>query len=145
MIEYDKRILGDLFSNPVNGESDSSLSVPRFQRKYEWEKENEVLRLVVDVFDNLGRTYFMGSIILCSKPDSLDVEIIDGQQRLVTFALSYRVLVDYMQRRRNDGSFSEDLSRNIEKLQYDLGSKIVRGRMKKRESVLHLSNFKGHK
>ena len=139
MIEYDKRILGDLFSNPVKGESESSLSVPRFQRKYEWEKENEVLRLVVDVFDNLGRTYFMGPIIFCSKPNSIDVEIIDGQQRLVTFALFYRVFVDYMQRRRKDGSFPEDLSRNVEKLQYDLKSKIVRGRMKKRESVLHLS------
>jgi hypothetical protein len=47
MIEYDKRILGDLLSNPVKGESESSFSVPRFQRKYEWEKENEVLRLVI--------------------------------------------------------------------------------------------------
>ena len=100
MIEYDKRILGDLLSNPVKGESESSFVVPRFQRKYEWEKEDQVLRLVTDVFDSLGRTYFMGPIIFCSKPGSLDVKIIDGQQRLVTFAIFYRVFVDYIERRR---------------------------------------------
>jgi len=139
MIEYDKRILGDLLSNPVKGESESSFIVPRFQRKYEWEKENEVLRLVTDVFDNLGRTYFMGPIIFCSKPDSLDVEIIDGQQRLVTFAIFYRVFADYIQRRRKDGVFPQDLDSHVETLQHELKSKIVRGWMKKRESVLHLS------
>lgn len=139
MIEYDKRILGDLLSNPVKGESESSFSVPRFQRKYEWEKENEVLRLVTDVFDNLGRTYFMGPIIFCSKPDSLDLVIIDGQQRLVTFAIFYRVFADYIERRRKGDAFPEELRHHVQDLQQGLKSKIVRGWMKKRESVLHLS------
>jgi len=139
MIEYDKRILGDLLSNPVKGESDSSFVVPRFQRKYEWEKEDQVLRLVTDVFDNLGRTYFMGPIIFCSKPNSLEVEIIDGQQRLVTFGIFYRVFVDYIERRRKEGAFPEELRSHVEELQHELKSKIIRGWMKKRESVLHLS------
>lgn len=139
MIEYDKRILGDLLSNPVKGESGSSFVVPRFQRKYEWEKEEQVSRLVTDVFDNLGRTYFMGPIIFCSKPGSLEVEIIDGQQRLVTFAIFYRIFVDYIERRRKGGAFPEELRHEVEELQHGLKSKIVRGWMKKRESVLHLS------
>ena len=142
MIDYDKRILGDLFSNPIKGESDSSFRVPRFQRKYDWEKENQVLRLVTDVFDSIGQTYFMGPMIFCQEdPDSRHVEIIDGQQRLVTFAIFYRVLADYIQKRRNEGAFAEDLRPHVEKLQNDLKSKIIRGWMKKREPVLHLSRI----
>jgi len=140
MIDYDKRILGDLFSNPIKGESESSFNVPRFQRKYEWEKENEVLRLGIDVFDSLGQTYFMGPVIFCQEElGSRQVVIIDGQQRLVTFAIFYRALADYIQRRRNEGAFVEDLRPHVEKLQNDLKSKIIRGWMKKREPVLHLS------
>lgn len=140
MIEYDKRTLGELFSNPIRGENDSCFTVPRFQRKYEWEKEREVLRLTQDLFDNLGRTYFMGPVIFCSKPDDTSsVEIIDGQQRLVTFALLHRAFVDYVQNRRDAGAFTEDLRPYVEELQSALRSKITRGWMKKREATMRLS------
>lgn len=81
----------------------------------------------------------MGPIIFCSKPNSSEVEIIDGQQRLVTFAIFYRVFTDYIERRRKDGAFPEELRPHVEELQHELKSKIIRGWMKKRESVLHLS------
>ena len=108
MLQNEERTLGDIFDNPVKGERDSYFQVPRFQRKYEWEKERQVLRLLDDIYENLGRNYFMGPLILCSRDGDSYVEIIDGQQRLITFALFYRALVDYIQTRRNSGAFMEE-------------------------------------
>jgi len=141
MIDYDKRTLGDLLSNPIKGENESFFRVPRFQRKYEWEKEKEVLRLIDDIFDNLGSTYFMGPTIFCSTPNESCLEIVDGQQRLVTLAIFYRALVDYAQLRRDNNAFSEELRPHIEEIQYRLKSKIIRGWSVKRESVIHLSQL----
>ena len=65
MLKNEERTLGELFDNPVKGEKDSYFQVPRFQRKYEWRKEDEVLRLIDDIYENLGRSFFMGPLILC--------------------------------------------------------------------------------
>ncbi len=67
MFRNEQRTLGALFSSPIMGEVDSYFQVPRFQRKFEWEKERQVSRLLQDVFDNLGRKYFMGPVIFCPK------------------------------------------------------------------------------
>lgn len=139
MINYTDRVLGDLFNNPIKGEHESYFRVPQFQRKYEWEKEKEVGRLIEDVFDNLGRTYFVGPLIFYSDPDELYVEIIDGQQRLVTFALFYRAFVDYVQKRINEGGFTEDLIEDAREIQHLLKGLIIRGQLKKKEAVVNLS------
>jgi len=139
MLKNEERTLGDIFDNPVKGEKDSYFQIPRFQRKFDWEKEGEVLRLLDDIYANLGRNYFMGPLILCSRDVDSYVEIIDGQQRLITFALFYRALVDYIQTRRNSGAFTEESRPYVEQLQNTMRDKIAKGWMKKRHSVLHLS------
>ncbi len=139
MLRNEERTLGDIFDNPVKGERDSYFQIPRFQRKYEWEKEKQVLRLLDDIYENLGRNYFMGPIILCSRDGNSSVEIIDGQQRLITFALFYRALVDYIQTRRNSGAFTEESRQYVERLQNTMRDKIAKGWMKKKQAVLHLS------
>ena len=50
----------------------------------------------------------MGPIIFCSKPGNLEVEIIDGQQRLVTFAIFYRAIADYIQKKRKEVHFQKN-------------------------------------
>jgi hypothetical protein len=61
------------------------LSIPPYQRIYCWEEKN-VLRLLDDLKSYAQeKEYRMGSIILQRNGDKYD--IIDGQQRLVTFTL----------------------------------------------------------
>lgn len=139
MLQNQERTLGDIFDNPVKGEKESFLRIPRFQRKFEWEKEKEVLRLIDDVYDNLKRNYFMGPLIFCSGREDSCIEIVDGQQRLITFAIFYRALVDYIQTRRNSGAFTEETLRFAEQLQNTMRDKIAKGWMKKRHAVIHLS------
>jgi hypothetical protein len=78
-----------------------SLQIPFFQRAYVWERENWE-RFADDLITvPLRRTdYFLGSIILKQKPTSAgdsvgDVRaVIDGQQRLTSLVLFFRVLCD---------------------------------------------------
>ncbi|MBW1717210.1 MAG: DUF262 domain-containing protein [Deltaproteobacteria bacterium] len=132
MIDYQERALGELFEAPLKGEPDSYFQVPRPQRKFEWEREVQIAALLDDFFENLGRPYFMGPIALYYKTDCKDVEIVDGQQRLATFAIFYRAFVDYVQKRRNDGGFEEDsdLDKEVEKLQRNLQGVVIKSRMK---------------
>ncbi len=142
MFGNEKRTLGELFSAPIMGEVDSYFQVPRFQRKFEWGGE-EIFRLLQDVFGNLGFKYFMGPVIFCPKSENGDsyLEIIDGQQRLATFAIFFRVFVDYVQRRRNENAFSPDFSSSAELLQHDVRRLIVRGLkgLTKEKPVIRLS------
>jgi len=137
MFEPKKRSLKELLDTPSEGDSQSQFVVPRFQRKYEWEKEGQVATLINDVFSNLDRQYFVGPMIFYPKGEG-KVEIIDGQQRLVTFAIFFRALVDYIQKRREDGAFSTVQSDEVENLNYDIRNLIIKGR-RERVPVLRLS------
>jgi len=139
MLQNVERTLGDIFDNPVKGEKESFLQIPRFQRKYEWDKQYEVLRLIDDVYDNLGRNYFMGPLIFCSRDEGSVLEIIDGQQRLITFAIFYRALADYIRTRRDAGAFTEESLQYAEQIQTTMRDRIAKGWMKKRYAVLRLS------
>lgn len=82
-----------------------TLEVPFFQRSYVWEKENWE-RFADDLID-VGmdpRGYFLGSIILKQKDTSAgkaigDVRVVvDGQQRLTSLVLFFRVMCDGRER-----------------------------------------------
>lgn len=137
MFEPRKLALGQIFETPREGEGLSYLQVPLFQRRYVWEKEQEVLRLIEDVFENLGNLYFMGPIILCLPKDSREaIEIVDGQQRLITFALFFRVLVDYIQMRRaEEGSFPGKLNEQSDSLAQKARARIIKGVKVERPSL----------
>lgn len=72
------------------------LSIPFFQRAYVWQDE-QWERLVADMkfVTRTRKPYFMGSVILKEDRDQqgqlLGHTIIDGQQRLTTFAIFYKV------------------------------------------------------
>ena len=77
-----------------------NLSIPGYQRIYCWQDKN-VERLLDDIW-NLedGQVYHLGSVIF--QKDEINVgadgnpllNIIDGQQRLVTLSLIYQILND---------------------------------------------------
>jgi hypothetical protein len=65
--------------------SDSSLTIPSYQRPYTWQ-EDQVLPLVKDLFNaNKESPLIMGSIILWRNGEK--TEIVDGQQRLTTLSI----------------------------------------------------------
>ncbi|MCD6452814.1 MAG: DUF262 domain-containing protein [Dehalococcoidales bacterium] len=138
MFEPKKRSLKELLDCPNEGDSQSQFVVPRFQRKYEWEKEDQVATLIDDVFSNLDRQYFVGPMIFYPK-SGRKAEIIDGQQRLVTFVIFFRALMDYIQRRRDEDAFSI-VTDEVEELKYDIRKLIIKGRGRgQRVPVLRLS------
>ena len=63
--------------------------VPSYQRGYRW-GEDEVLRLLNDVYLNGRNSYCLQPIVVRKKSDCY--ELIDGQQRLTTLYLIYRYL-----------------------------------------------------
>lgn len=76
--------------------------IPRFQREYSWEFE-ELDTLWDDLFDNvkiesgvpIASEYFIGSLVLVGDDDdtqSVDRQVVDGQQRLMTFTIAFAVL-----------------------------------------------------
>ncbi len=141
MFGHDKRSLGQLLNTPIDGKEYSYFQVPKYQRKYEWEKENQVLRLVEDIFENIGQTYFMGPIIVCSPQSttSNSVELIDGQQRIATLAMFIRALIDYIHKRKTESAFPVSLVERMNKIQYELINKIIKGGLVQSDIVIHLA------
>ncbi len=134
MFEPKSRTLKHLLDTPNEGDSQSQFIVPRFQRKYEWEAQ--VATLIDDVFSNLGKQYFVGPVIF--YPRGQKVEIIDGQQRLATFVILFRALVDYIQTRRDENALSTVPADEVESLKSDIRKLIIKGR-RERVPVLRLS------
>jgi hypothetical protein len=92
-VEAGKRIITDIFNRM------RVLQIPYFQRAYVWEEDNWE-RLLNDL-QAVARTrspYFLGSVILKQRPTGADGSagdvriVIDGQQRLTTLLLFFKVL-----------------------------------------------------
>ncbi len=64
--------------------------IPDYQREFIW-GDKEVTQLLEDIYDEFSDSsdseYFLGSIVVCTKKESHTVEVIDGQQRLITISL----------------------------------------------------------
>ena len=76
--------------------------IPRFQREYSWEAE-ELSELWNDLLDNINivgsslvaSEYFIGTLVLVGDDDntqSIERQVVDGQQRLMTFTIAFSVL-----------------------------------------------------
>ena len=77
------------------------LSLPKYQRDYEWKKEH-VKALLDDTYEAFTKkkTYILGTIILHqSEEDVKEYEIVDGQQRLVTLTILFK---DKLQERNSE-------------------------------------------
>ena len=74
------RSVGDIAGNFV---------VPDYQRGFRW-GEDEVRRLLDDIWTNAGGTYYLQPVVV--KRNGADFELIDGQQRLTTLFLIFAYL-----------------------------------------------------
>lgn len=82
--------------NIIFGASTKQLKIPKFQRPYSWERQQ-----IDDFWDDLiqvNPTYFIGPIIVnienCNHNTNPYIEIVDGQQRLITSTILSAVLRD---------------------------------------------------
>lgn len=81
----------------VEGMFHKNLVIPDYQRPYKWSERN-VKELLYDIDDALGKSellkdfrYRIGTVIL-HKDESGQLNVVDGQQRLITLSLIYYCL-----------------------------------------------------
>lgn len=85
-------------------ETSDKYIIPRFQRKYEWSKDREIKTLWDDILNTCRtkKNHYIGSIIMMPvKNDSSKFMLIDGQQRLITLTILYRVLYEFAEKEGN--------------------------------------------
>ncbi len=78
-----------LLETKLVSEIEGTFYVPSYQRGYRW-GEDEVLRLLNDVYQNGKKNYCLQPVVVRKTEDSY--ELIDGQQRLTTLYLIYRYM-----------------------------------------------------
>ena len=86
--------IGKLFS------SYEQFEIPRFQRKYEWSILDEIPTLWEDIKDasRTQKDHFIGSFVVMQDPnDSNKFMLIDGQQRMMTITILFRVLSEFVE------------------------------------------------
>lgn len=80
------RITQDEKGNNING---VKLSIPNYQRPYKWTSKNAIQLLddILDAKNNNKETYRVGTLILHYEKTNSTYDIVDGQQRTITFSL----------------------------------------------------------
>ncbi|MBF0282406.1 MAG: DUF262 domain-containing protein [Zetaproteobacteria bacterium] len=91
------------------------LSIPDYQRPYKW-SEKHVHRLIDDLLEHLAKgvtQYRVGTVVLHQQGDQeKPLEIVDGQQRLVSFSLLIRFLSGGVSTTFLKGVFENSLSKS---------------------------------
>jgi hypothetical protein len=86
--------IGELFSRDI------TLNIPKWQREYSWDADEEVRQLLEDLQEfvmSSSHNYVLGSIITYPLPDGSHA-VVDGQQRtitLYTLLISARDILEY--------------------------------------------------
>jgi len=93
--------IGDLLvDNKITQDDDGesipsiNLSIPNYQRPYKWTAKN-VIQLLDDIIHAKSEnkeTYRVGTLILHHDKDKLTYNIVDGQQRTITFSLLLKAI-----------------------------------------------------
>ncbi|WP_317179961.1 DUF262 domain-containing protein [Lelliottia amnigena] len=89
---------------------DTRYFVPRYQRNYSWTTNNELNELWNDIIIayNENKEYFMGTILLATI-EKKHYDIVDGQQRAISFTLLLSVIQDYSKLVMDDAIPESDL------------------------------------
>lgn len=93
----DKKITQD---NDGNNIKDINLAIPNYQRPYKWTAKNAIQLLddIIDAKNENKETYRVGTLILHYDEKKSTYNIVDGQQRAITFSLLLKALVDAIKR-----------------------------------------------
>ena len=101
----------------------TNLKVPSYQRPYKWSEKN-IDDLLTDIENALDRQkelgllgnsdfkYRIGTVLLHNNKNKGSVDIVDGQQRTITFSL----LLHYLQRSLNQQSNTKFVDLNLENI-----------------------------
>lgn len=93
-LNAEQKYIRDIFSGKLE------YIIPPYQRAYSWGKEQcEVLfeDLKNAFLENSEQGYFLGNIVLAKSSEKRDtVEVIDGQQRLITITLLIQVMSSFL-------------------------------------------------
>ena len=82
---------GIVFDTKLVSSIKGEFFIPSYQRGYRW-GENEVIRLLDDVYTNGKKNYCLQPIVVRKKGDAY--ELVDGQQRFTTLYLIYKYMHD---------------------------------------------------
>lgn len=100
--------------------NDVVLSIPIFQRKYEWNEVN-IRYLFKDIYEKIktDKSHFFGSIVVHKKKDlnknEIIYRIIDGQQRITTTLIIISVIKDIIAEKNKDNQPDEILKKVFDK------------------------------
>ena len=88
------------FTSILSGE-DTKYNIPKYQRDYSWKYNDEVEELWNDILFSYEQNneYFIGNIVLNANGDiekATEFDIVDGQQRITTFSILFKVIKDYI-------------------------------------------------
>lgn len=78
-----------LGKNQISEISTKNLTIPDYQRPYAWEERQveTLLNDLKDVIESKKESYLLGSLIFHKNTKDRTLDVVDGQQRLVTLAL----------------------------------------------------------
>jgi len=106
MAIIDKNILsiGEYLKN-------GKLEIPHFQRPYKWTVKN-----VVQLMDDINRfnsdiPYRIGTIVIYQDKENKKEQIVDGQQRTITFLLIFKAIIEYKY-----SSLNNDFKKKIDEI-----------------------------
>jgi len=105
--EPSKQTIGELF------QKNTSLTIPRFQRSYEWKLVNidDFYNDFIKVSDD--HINFLGNIVI-DRCNENERQIIDGQQRLVTVTILFAAIRDFLKEEVKSNE-AKDLADDIDK------------------------------
>lgn len=106
--EYPISVLFNIFQDLI-------YIVPPYQREYTWEKP-QLDDLLDDILEN-DSGYFLGSMICINRStdthDTQELELVDGQQRMVTLSLIFAAIYSIIKEHENEPDCSTEL-KNLE-------------------------------
>ena len=87
----DNKITQDDGGNPIKN---IKLAIPNYQRPYKWTTKNTIQLLddIIDAKNENKGTYRVGTLILHHDKEKSTYNIVDGQQRTITFSLLLKAL-----------------------------------------------------
>ncbi len=101
--------------------------IPLYQRNYSW-TQVETVQLMQDIwdkyYDDESSCYYVGTLVVDLKEGEAPFEVIDGQQRLITFALINAVFKNYNHSREGHSVSDASLPANDPNLWFEARPKV---------------------
>jgi len=120
--------------------------IPAYQREYVWQ-EKEIIQLLDDVYEafsyNPESEYFLGSLVVCKSTEETKLEVIDGQQRLITLSIILNAIKRIYKLKNENASTIENLlySSMITDAGETVYSNVIEIKYEGREALYDLYNY----